>query len=786
MNQTEEFLQLLTTTRKEAASEQLRADLAALPVQSRLKLAFGLKACGPGGDTGWLQQYVGSPLFDTAIQLEQQELELEQARIQKEMAEPRDEFWKMRDALRLQKQQLDLQLMQYEQGQTQAAAAQAPTAPAEAAPAPTGDPSKMAAASPAGTKGVAGRLLDKIRSAGGSIKDIAGKESTKALGKDMGGALVEGLSGPAVAQAIAGSTSKNPLVRAGELLSGSRAHSLDRGVQMGNIGAALGHSFPHGGNIAEGALEPLVHEAARERALSTVARVGTGVAAGGLGLAALKAHQDRQMQNPDAMLGPKMASVLSSAAGGGLRGAATGALQTSNNKTVRSVGRGVHTGLNVLNALGGAGGAAVHLAEGEPLSALHGAAMAAANHAAAHGANAELLKSRSIPKKLLHAAQDNPEAAALVAGALGTGAAAQHAYHKHKKEAAMAMPMPGAGMLDKLRGAVGMGAKSTAAAGAAAPGVLDRIRSAFGGGATQRLQSAYAAVPTKVQGAGNGHWAFGHRAASQPRLNEAVAPSAWGMAASPTKGLHGASPAILDGNKGFNAGAVQMKRPGYGIDPAMAANHKLAFRRWLEKNAFDIGGGLSAAGKAFSRVNSASKGALGRNLAMGAAAGGLAGGMTGDQPGFSLSRAAAGALGGAALGGVGGNVAKQLGKGNTLSNSIQSGLSTSGAQLKQVANAAQRGAQGGLLNRGMNAVREHMPAAMGVAAAVPAAVAAAPAAIRGMSTAMQGGMEAAKGVGSAIQKAGPEVMGAVKDFAANTGVDQLAQRGAEFLKNRAA
>ena len=39
-------------------------------METRLKLAFGMKACGPSGDTSWLQQYVGkskSPMCGNSV-----------------------------------------------------------------------------------------------------------------------------------------------------------------------------------------------------------------------------------------------------------------------------------------------------------------------------------------------------------------------------------------------------------------------------------------------------------------------------------------------------------------------------------------------------------------------------------------------------------------------------------------------------------------------------------------------------------------------------------------------
>jgi len=65
--------------------------------------------CGPE-DYKWLKQYEGTPLYEKAMQLEEEQLNVEAARIKSRMEKKEDDFWAQEDMIRLKKKMLDLDL----------------------------------------------------------------------------------------------------------------------------------------------------------------------------------------------------------------------------------------------------------------------------------------------------------------------------------------------------------------------------------------------------------------------------------------------------------------------------------------------------------------------------------------------------------------------------------------------------------------------------------------------------------------------------------------------------
>lgn len=141
------------TEEKPSASVKLAEELQDLPAAALLELAgvsrradtedVLMKLAFHGPDKSeWLEQFVGSPLYEQAIALCEQDLAMEQqhlqARIARRQAEQAAGSWEQesndRDMMRIQKHQLTLALHKHKaQQQAAMAAATAPSAPGPAA-----------------------------------------------------------------------------------------------------------------------------------------------------------------------------------------------------------------------------------------------------------------------------------------------------------------------------------------------------------------------------------------------------------------------------------------------------------------------------------------------------------------------------------------------------------------------------------------------------------------------------------------------------------------------------
>lgn len=122
---------LITAFSQNKAEREKRAfidNLKKLPRAELLKLATGevkvadLCPTSATAPQSWLEQFKGTPLFQQALQLEQQELQVEADRIRKQMSDPQP--WVQQDQIRLQKRLLELQLV----GSTEVGAPPAPEA----------------------------------------------------------------------------------------------------------------------------------------------------------------------------------------------------------------------------------------------------------------------------------------------------------------------------------------------------------------------------------------------------------------------------------------------------------------------------------------------------------------------------------------------------------------------------------------------------------------------------------------------------------------------------------
>lgn len=91
------------------------------PGTSGVKLAFAdLKCAGDGGEFTFLERFKGTPLFDQAIALEQEELQAEmldqQKRQERRVSSNENQLWDARDQIRLRKRLLELELAKQQNG----------------------------------------------------------------------------------------------------------------------------------------------------------------------------------------------------------------------------------------------------------------------------------------------------------------------------------------------------------------------------------------------------------------------------------------------------------------------------------------------------------------------------------------------------------------------------------------------------------------------------------------------------------------------------------------------
>jgi len=122
------FLNVLYVHETRAQQErEAIALLKQLPEGDLMKLASGAKvaslmgSCGPGSDGSFLDKFQGSPLFEEAVALEEQELQadmtsLEKRKEQRLQSQSESGLWDLHDELRIKKRLLELRLAQEDAG----------------------------------------------------------------------------------------------------------------------------------------------------------------------------------------------------------------------------------------------------------------------------------------------------------------------------------------------------------------------------------------------------------------------------------------------------------------------------------------------------------------------------------------------------------------------------------------------------------------------------------------------------------------------------------------------
>lgn len=131
------FLEVLVEKEARRSTREEMADaFMALPVDELHKIASGAMKLADYDDHEWLSKFKGTPLYEPALQLEQQCLELDIQQQQQQQARQQETeqdraIWNAKDGIRLKKRMLDLELLKMESS-TEAGgniAAGAPPAP---------------------------------------------------------------------------------------------------------------------------------------------------------------------------------------------------------------------------------------------------------------------------------------------------------------------------------------------------------------------------------------------------------------------------------------------------------------------------------------------------------------------------------------------------------------------------------------------------------------------------------------------------------------------------------
>lgn len=244
------------TQQRKQAHYELVGLMEGLPVVELKKLASGvpvselyghldktayLNECGPdGAPKTFLEKFQGTPLFDQALALEQQELQAEMTDIQKRQERRQqnaadDSVYEAKDRIRLQKRLLELELSKQQLG------APAPGAtPAQGAGAPGEVP-------PEGVEAGAGGVVGKMASAKVAEADAFGRELARADAAKI-----------AQAERVRGLLAKtaNPLAAMGSAVKGLAGAGGGVGKALsfaaknpGLVGAGLGAA---GGAVAGG------------------------------------------------------------------------------------------------------------------------------------------------------------------------------------------------------------------------------------------------------------------------------------------------------------------------------------------------------------------------------------------------------------------------------------------------------------------------------------------------------------------------------------------------------
>lgn len=193
----------------------------------------------------WLDRYKGTPLFDQAVAIEQQNLQLEAQRLQEDQERRKlhpieDTIWQQQDQLRLQRRLLDLQLAQLGQQQLTGA----PAMP-EGAPQGAGAPGPESA--PVGVEVAPKTAASKMHHA--LIKEASGEalEALKASLKRPG--AVAGLIGGGAGNVIGGVAGYRNAKENNSGTAGTIGRTLLGAAIGGHAGSSIGHTVSALGHL---------------------------------------------------------------------------------------------------------------------------------------------------------------------------------------------------------------------------------------------------------------------------------------------------------------------------------------------------------------------------------------------------------------------------------------------------------------------------------------------------------------------------------------------------------
>jgi hypothetical protein len=174
------FLEVLVEKEaRHTAREELSNRFMSLPVDELQKIASGSMKLADFDDQDWLSKFKGTPLYESALQLEQRCLELDIQQQQAQQAQQAQSHqnqavYDAKDGVRLQKRMLDLELVKMESSTAAGGSIAAGQPPAAGAPAPE--------AAPAEPQSVQGDAVE------GSPKQASAEHDTLARVREHGSA----------------------------------------------------------------------------------------------------------------------------------------------------------------------------------------------------------------------------------------------------------------------------------------------------------------------------------------------------------------------------------------------------------------------------------------------------------------------------------------------------------------------------------------------------------------------------------------------------------------------
>lgn len=315
---------LLRSYKKEASRKA-----APLTAEFLGKVASGKLSCfHDEGSADWAEKFRGTPLFGQAIALMQQQISNDMQQAQEDMARNSNASWLKRDQIRNQMKLLDLQFLQMQDAQQQAPDEQLP----------------MVGPATDGSQSI---------SPGQSDLKTAGAKETAARWGERAGYMALAAGAPAAAAAI----SKKLGPKAEQLITKNRASgSLDRLSEL--VRGSRVDKLEHAADIAErlppsvfgSSAEAIRGEANKEVMKGLLARGGLLAGGAAIPLAMQARKEQAALENPDAVLGPKLAELRKAALG--MEGA-----MNAMGKTWGKLKGNTQTGALIGAGLGAAGGA---------------------------------------------------------------------------------------------------------------------------------------------------------------------------------------------------------------------------------------------------------------------------------------------------------------------------------------------------------------------------------------------------------------------------------------------